>query len=127
MHIQYDINVANKIGRYSDAVAVAPGARWLVTAGTPGLAQDGTLPKDFEGQARLAWDNVIRALREADMRLDDVVKVTQYLARRSDVDAYRTIRSEYLGSMHAASMLSIVEGFVWPEILIEIEIVAAKE
>ncbi len=28
----------------SDAIEVAPNVRWLVTAGTPGLAPDGTLP-----------------------------------------------------------------------------------
>ena len=45
-----DIGVARQIGSYSDAVEVPPNARRLVTAGTPGLALAGSLPKDITPQ-----------------------------------------------------------------------------
>src|SRR5438552_8733416 len=58
-----DIGVARQIGSYSDAVEVPPNARWLVTAGAPCLALDGSLPKDITGQAELAWTHIVTMLR----------------------------------------------------------------
>ncbi len=39
----HDIGVARQIGSYSDGIEVPQGARRLYTAGTPGIAADGTL------------------------------------------------------------------------------------
>ncbi len=124
---KHNVGVAARIGTYSDAVEVAPGARWLVSAGTPGVSPaDGSMPADFAAQAELAWDNVIRILGDAGMGVHDIVKVTQYLLRRSDLDAYRPIRTRFLGDARPASMLSFVSELVWPGMLIELEVVAAK-
>jgi Endoribonuclease L-PSP len=71
----HDIGVSEHLGYYSDAVEVAPNVRWLVTAGTPGFAPDGTLPADFAAQANNAWDNVKRLLEDAGFALSDLVKV----------------------------------------------------
>lgn len=126
MHKVHNVGVAAHIGSYSDALEIAPGARWLVTAGTPGLAADGKLSEDFATQATLAWEHVVRMLQAADMGIADIVKITQYLVRRADLDAYRPIRSRFLGAARPASMLLFVEELVWPNMLIEIEVVAAK-
>ena len=126
MNSLHNIGVAEKIGTYSDAVAVSGPARWLITAGTPGLAENGTLPSDFSGQAELAWQNLIRILHGAGMDVHDLVKVTQYLVRRDDLEAYRSIRSRFLGTARPAAMLSFVNELVWPGMLIELEAVAAK-
>ena len=126
MNTQHNIGVAAKIGTYSDAVEVPGTARWLITAGTPGTNADGTLPEDFATQARLAWENVMRTLHSADMEVKDIVKLTQTLIRRSDLEAYRAIRNQYLGEARPASMLSFVDGLIWPNILIELEIIAAR-
>jgi enamine deaminase RidA (YjgF/YER057c/UK114 family) len=127
MNTRHNVGVAARIGTYSDAVEVGPDARWLVTAGTPGVrAADGSMPEEFAAQAVLAWENMIRILHAAGMDVDDIVKVTQYLVRRSDLEAYRPIRSRFLGDARPASMLSFVSELVWPGMLIEIEVVAAR-
>ena len=127
MNTLRNVGVAARIGTYSDAVEVAPGARWLVAAGTPGVSSaDGSMPADFAAQAELAWANVLRILGEADMGVNDIVKITQYLVRRSDLEAYRPIRSRFLGDARPASMLSFVSELVWPGMLFEIEVVAAR-
>ena len=54
-NIVHNVGIASQIGSYSDAIEVPPGARWLLTSGTPGLALDGGLPADINGQAELAW------------------------------------------------------------------------
>ena len=122
----HDIGIARQIGAYSDAVAVPANARWLFTSGTPGLASDATLPSDIAGQAALAWRHIIAMLERADMTVRDLVKVTHYLLRASDIPAYVQVRSRFLGSARPASMLLIVPALVRPDFLLEVEAYAAK-
>ena len=124
-HRQHDIGVARRIGTYSDAVEAPANARWLFTAGTPGLAADGTLPDDITGQAELAWQHITTMLEQAGMTLHDVVKVTQYLRRESDIAAYAKVRARVFGDARPASMLLVVPALVRPEFLLEIEVCAA--
>lgn len=126
MNTVRNVGVAARIGSYSDAIEVPAGARWLVTSGTPGIQGDGQLPTDFAAQATLAWEHCLRMLRAADMDVADIVKITQYLTRRADLEAYRPIRSKFLGEARPASMLSFVSELVWPNMYFELEIVAAK-
>ena len=122
----HDIGIARQIGTYSDAVEVAAGARWLVTAGTPGLTLNGEVPSDITAQAELAWRHIIAILERADMTVHDLVKVTQYLLRPADIPAYAEVRARHPGNARPASMLLIVPGLVRPEFLLEIEACAAK-
>jgi 2-iminobutanoate/2-iminopropanoate deaminase len=126
MNTQHNIGVAAQIGTYSDAVEVPPGARWLITAGTPGLAADGTLPDGIAAQADRAWQHIVTLLEHADMNIADIVKVTQYLLDESDIAEYARIRSRYLKDARPASMLLIVPALVRPGILVEIEVIAAR-
>jgi 2-iminobutanoate/2-iminopropanoate deaminase len=127
-HTPHDTGVAKRIGSYSDAIEAAPGLRWLHTSGTPGLsATTGQLPNDIEGQTRVAWENIIEALKKADMTINDLVKVTTSLTRASDKAAYVKIRKEFLGDVQPAFMLSIVTELITPEMLVEIEAIAAAK
>lgn len=126
LNTRHDIGVARLIGRYSDAVEAPANARWLVTAGTPGLALDGALPSDFAAQAELAWTHIETMLKRAGMSVHDLVKVTQYLLRASDIPTYANVRAKFLGEARPASMLLIVPGLVRPDFLLEIEVWAAK-
>jgi 2-iminobutanoate/2-iminopropanoate deaminase len=121
-----DIGTARQIGTYSDAVEVPANARWLITAGTPGLSAGGKVPPDFGAQAELAWSHIVAMLERAGMTVHDLVKVTQYLVRSSDIAAYAEVRARHLGSARPASLLLIVPGLVRPEFLLEIEACAVK-
>ena len=122
----HNIGVASQIGTYSDAVEVPANARWLSTAGTPGLAQDGSLAPDITGQAEAAWAHIVAPLEKAGMTIGDVVKVTQYLVRADDIPAYAKVRSRVLGAARPASTLLVVPALVRPDILLEVEVQAAK-
>jgi 2-iminobutanoate/2-iminopropanoate deaminase len=122
----HDIGIARQIGTYSDAVEAPANARWLITAGTPGLDANGKVPSDFGAQAELAWSHIVTMLERADMSVHDLVKVTQYLVRSSDIAAYAEVRARHLGSARPASLLLIIPGLVRPEFLLEIEAYAAK-
>ena len=121
----HDIGVASQIGHHSDAVEIRTPARWLFTSGTPGLAGGGALPPDITGQAELAWRHIVAMLEKAGMTVNDLVKITQYLVRPSDIAAYRQVRTRVLGAAKPASMLMVVDQLPKPEILLEIEVVAA--
>jgi enamine deaminase RidA (YjgF/YER057c/UK114 family) len=60
------------------------------------------------------------------MSVTDIAKVTQYLTRADDIMAYAKVRTRYLGQARPASMLLVIPQLVWPEILVEVEIIAAK-
>jgi enamine deaminase RidA (YjgF/YER057c/UK114 family) len=126
-HTLHDIGIARQIGTYSDAVEVAPNTRWLFTAGTPGLASGGTLPRDITGQAELAWTHIVAMLERAGMSVRDLVKITQYLTRPSDIRDYAAVRTRFLDGARPASMLMIVPELVRPDFLLEIEAYAAHE
>jgi Putative translation initiation inhibitor, yjgF family len=128
-HKRHELGVARQIGSYSDATEVAANLRWLMTSGTPGLSADGdrgTLPTDIEGQAEIAWRSILQLLEQANMAVNDIVKVTQYLTRAEDIPAYAKVRSRYLRDVRPAFMLLVVPQLVWPEMLVEVEVVAAR-
>ncbi len=125
-HTIYDIGVASQIGAYSDLIEAGPNLRWLITSGTPGLSMKGELPADITGQSELAWEHIIRMLDRAGMTVSDIVKVTQYLTRTEDIQAYAKVRARFLGPARPASMLLVVLQLVRPEFLVEVEVTAAK-
>jgi len=125
-HKIHDIGAASQIDKYSDAVEAAPNIRWRHTSGTPGLMAAKALPKDTTGQSELAWEQVMRLLRDAGMGVEDIVKVNQYLTRAGDIADYAKVRSKFLGEARPASLLLVVPQLVWPEILVEVEVIAAN-
>ena len=127
MNRTIDAGVASHIGTYSDAVEVSGPTKIVYVSGTPGIDDgNGELPESFEAQADLAWQNIVKILAAADMTVGDIVKLTQHLIRREDLAGYRDIRTKYLGDARPASMLTFLPELVWPDMLIELEVVAAK-
>lgn len=122
-----NIGVAQKIGTYSDGVAVPSDAKWVFVSGTPGMLPDGSYPDGITAQAEQAWKNVLAILAQAGMGVKDLVKVTHYLVRQEDIKDYVVVRARYLGDARPASMLLVVPGLVKPEILVEIEACAARQ
>jgi len=61
------------------------------------------------------------------MELADLVKVNVFLTRAGDIPASRSIRDEALQGAAPASTLLVVAGLAHPDLLIEIEAVAARE
>jgi 2-iminobutanoate/2-iminopropanoate deaminase len=127
MNRMLNIGVAQRIGTYSDGVAVPADAKWVFVSGTPGLMPDGSYPEGIAAQAEQAWKNVLAILAQAGMGVKDLVKVTHYLVRQEDIKDYVVVRARYLGDARPASMLLVVPGLVKPEILVEIEACAARQ
>jgi enamine deaminase RidA (YjgF/YER057c/UK114 family) len=113
------------LGRYTHAVEVPQGTRLLFISGEVGIRPDGTLAEGIEGQLRQTWKNIAAILGEANMRLGDIVKVTTYVTRPEDLAVHPRIRSEVLGEHRAAATGMCIHALATPEILCEIEVVAA--
>ena len=109
---------------YSQALEVSGAQKLLFVSGQIPVAKDGSVPKDFRAQARQAWANVEAQLRAAGMTLDNVVKVTIFLASRRDAMENRAVRQEVLGE-RAPALTVIITGIFDENWLIEIEAVAA--
>lgn len=79
----------------------------------------------FGEQCRTVWRNIADTLEAAGMEVEDLVKVTTYLADRRDADENGAIRREVLGDHHPA--LTVVLAGIFDESwLLEIEAVAAS-
>jgi len=51
----HDIGIARQIGTYSDAVEAPANARWLITAGTPGLGRWRASDPPTAGRSAAGW------------------------------------------------------------------------
>lgn len=112
--------------RYSQAVLAPGNYRWLYISGQVGCDKQQKLAADFQSQATLAWQNVVAVLTAGGMSVHDLVKVTILLTRASDVPASRQSRDQVLQGAAPASTLMVLAGLARPDMLIEIEAIAAK-
>jgi 2-iminobutanoate/2-iminopropanoate deaminase len=113
-------------GRYTHAIEVPPGARWLVVSGQVGVAPDGSTPEDIAGQTENCFRNIAAILADAGMSLADVVKITVFLTREDDIAGFRAARDRMIVEARPASTLVVVSRLVRPEWRVEIEALAAK-
>lgn len=99
---------------------------WIHVAGTTGFDYAKmTISEDLEAQARQAFANIAAALKQADATLDDVVRVTYYLAEREYFEKAAPIFGEYFARARPAAT-AVVCGLVDARMKIEIEVTARK-
>lgn len=115
--------VADHIGKYADAVVVSGGGTQIFVSGTPGVREDGTLPEHFTDEARQCWANVEKALAKAGAKLTDIVYMRQWVTSRDNASAYLAVSKEIIRHEPAA-MFSIIDGLVWANIRVEVEVIA---
>jgi 2-iminobutanoate/2-iminopropanoate deaminase len=110
---------------YAHAVEIPAGARVLHVSGQIGRTADGAVPEDFEGQFRLAIANLNQVLAGAGMEINDIAKLTFFLTDPAHLAPLGDIRRETL-SMSPAVTTLVVAGLAAPELLIEVEAIAAR-
>jgi len=118
-------NAPSPAANYAQLVQVVRPERWAFVSGQIPSDADGRVPKDFADQARLAWRNVFAQLDNVNLSVDNLVKVTIYLANRADAMENRTVRDEMLGDRKVA-MTVVIAGIFSEAWLIEIEAIAAE-
>jgi 2-iminobutanoate/2-iminopropanoate deaminase len=111
-------------GDYIHALEVRGAGRLLFVSGTMGLDQDGAAGATLADQLRLIWSNIGAILADADMTLDNVVRVTSYLRDAAYADANAEARVGALGGRLVPTTAIVVETLV-SDWLVEIEVFAA--
>ena len=112
------------VGGYAQAMLVCEPSRWLHIGGQVPEASDGSLAHAFDDQCRQVWANVVAQLHAAGMEVENLVKVTTYLADRGFATRNTEIRNEVLGS-HTPALTVIVATIFDAAWHLEIEAVAA--
>ena len=118
-------SLAAPMSPYSHGVSVPAGMRLVTTAGQVGITKDGVIPATVEEQLELIWTNTAAILAEDGLKLSDVTSIRGYIVSRDAVKAYRAAFRKYLGDVNPTSTLVVVKELVAPQLLVEIEVVAA--
>lgn len=115
--------LSEPISHYADAVRAG---NTIYVSGQGALDEHGALVGrgDVVAQTRKVLDNMKLALAAAGATLDDVVKVTVYLANVDDRPRVNEVRKEYFKDNKPASTLIEISRFAIEGMLIEIEAVA---
>jgi 2-iminobutanoate/2-iminopropanoate deaminase len=123
---QFTMN-AKRIGMsdtsYSQALLVEKPSRILFVSGQVPSDANGNVPESFTAQCRLVWHNIASQLAAAEMSLDNVVKITTFLADRRYRAENTDIRHEVLGA-RAPAITVVIADLLYAEWLLEIEAVA---
>jgi 2-iminobutanoate/2-iminopropanoate deaminase len=109
---------------YVHAIELSAMQRLLLVSGTMGLDAEGQAAATLSEQLTLIWSNIRRILAEADMTLDNVVRVTSYLTDAALASENQKARIAALGSRRVPTT-AIVVGTLSTDWLVEIEIMAA--
>ncbi|GGV62200.1 MULTISPECIES: RidA family protein [Streptomyces] len=108
------------------ARAVAAGDRVLV-AGTSSFKGSVLYGEgDPYEQARVAFTSALEAIAEFGLGPESVVRTRMYLTHARDVEAVGRAHKELFGGVRPAATLLVVEGFVDPRILVEVELEAFR-
>jgi enamine deaminase RidA (YjgF/YER057c/UK114 family) len=113
--------------RYSHGATHALNGRRLVISGQIGIDREGNVPKGLEAQLEIAWANVLAILHAADMKIENLVKVTAFCTLPDGVGAFREARDAALKGHAPATTYLQVAGLAGPEFVIEIEAEAVSE
>ena len=84
-------------------------------------------PEDAAAQAEQAMQNVKTLLEEAGSSLNDICKITTYIADRAYREPVYQVVGRYLKGVFPVGTGLIVDGFANPRILVEIDVDAVVQ
>ncbi len=108
------------------ARAVAAGDRVLVAGTTAFRGRVLYGEGDPYEQAKVAFAGALEAIAEFGLGPESVLRTRMYLTHLRDVDEVGRAHKEFFDSVRPASTLLVVEGFVDPRILVEVELEAFR-
>ena len=114
------------VGAYHHVNVVEAGSRVLFAAGQIGVGADGALVRDRRAQIEQAWRNVRAVVEAAGMTHRDIVRLTVYMVGTEDVEFSRECRNRTIEGEKPGSTLLFVAGLADPDMIIEIDVVAAS-
>ena len=118
--------VHQPLGAYSHQVEITGNERVLVLSGQVGMREDGTVPEDPIEQMEIAFENIFRNLRAANMDVKDIIRLTYYLVGEIDTTKRRELVVSKLQGHKPCSTLLFVAGLASPIYKVEIEALASS-
>lgn len=111
----------------SQCIAVRNASTTLYLSGQTAITADGEFAGigDVEAQIRLAFENIRLIVDAAGGTLENVVKLTVYFVDIAHLDTYTAVLGELFPETRPAQTVVEVVRLAMPELLIEIDAVAA--
>ncbi len=110
---------------FSHAWRVEGAQAVVFLAGQGPIMPDGqVLDADFEGQARLTFENLRTVLEQAGVGFESVVKLTAYFTDINNLRTYAQVRNEFISTDPPASTAVEVTALALPGMTIEVEAIA---
>ncbi|HEY7290781.1 MAG TPA: RidA family protein [Vicinamibacterales bacterium] len=112
---------------YTHVVETIGPVKTVYISGQVALDPAGNLvgPGDMKAQAEQVFKNLDAALKTAGATFADVVKMNSYIVDMSKAQAVREVRTRYFSNVLPASTFVEVKGLARPELMLEIEVIAA--
>lgn len=101
--------------------AVVDGHHVAVSGTAPVMPDGGEPPPDAYGQTKRVLEIIVAALREAGARPEDVVRTRTFLTRAEDWEEVGRAHGEVFAGVRPASTMVVVQGFLDPRWLVEME------
>ena len=109
------------------SVEIPAGSRILFVSGQTATDEKGNTPADAETQADISYQKMVKSLTDAGFTVKDLVKTNVYMVNPSDIGAVLKAGAKYNPGGKQAGTLVYVKALARPEVLIEIEAIAAKK
>jgi 2-iminobutanoate/2-iminopropanoate deaminase len=112
---------------YTHIVEVTGPVKTIYISGQIAFDKDGNVvgAGDMKAQADQVFKNLEAALAAAGATFADVVKMNTYVTDMEKAPAVREVRARYFGETTPASTLVQVARLARPELMLEIEVIAA--
>ena len=119
--------ISKPFASYSHVVTAEGAQKLVFCAGQVAADADGNVlpPDDFDAQAKMVMENLTKALAAGGAKISDVTKITIYIVNQHDVQKARGVLKTYFGEHPPGSTLCVLRGLAHPNVLIEIEAIAA--
>ena len=119
--------ISKPFSSYSHVVTAEGAQKLVFCAGQVAADVDGKVlpPDNFEAQAKMVMANLTKALAAGGAKIADVTKITIYICNPHDVPKARSLMQTYFWEHPPGSTLCILRGLAHPNLLLEIEAIAA--
>jgi len=98
--------------------------RTIWVSGQRGFDERDQIARDPVIQARVAFRQLERTLREAGATMDDIVCLTSYHTDMAHLEAFRGVKDEFIRAPYPAWTILGVAALASPDMLIEISAIA---